>query len=215
MVYKDFQIVIRALDIEDDEVISIDKELKNPPKDYKFVVLDADSDDNCVAYRFDSFYDTIEEAIAAIDAVLSPFPAPLELTFNSGETACMISGVNGPSIDEAERFVADILEEGEHIVSIMLLNDWDTCASEYDMKVNDYKVFERSDDVDDNALHVFDIVKVLDLDSNFKNEHEESGFIIGLTKENDSTIVRVSYGRIGEGSTIIEVEADKIVKAVF
>lgn len=215
MVYKDFQIVIRALDIEDDEVISIDKELKDPPKDYKFVVLDADSDDNCVAYRFDSFYDTIEEAIAAIDTVLSPFPAPLELTFNSGETACMISGVTGPSLDEAERFVADILEEGEHIVSIILLNDWDICASEYDMKVNDYKVFERSDDVDDNALHVFDIVKVLDLDSNFKNEHEESGFIIGLTKENDSTIVRVFYDHIGEGATIIEVEADKIVKAVF
>lgn len=215
MIYKDFQIVIRTLNIEGDEVISIDKELKDPPKDYKFVVLDADSDDNCVAYRFDSFYDTIEEAIAAIDAVLSPFPAPLELTFNSGETACMISGKNGPSIDEAERFVADILEEGERVVSIVLLDDWDICASKYDMKVNDYKVFDRDDDADNDILHVFNFVKVLNLDDSFKNEHEKYGMIIGLTKENDSTIVRVSYNRIGEGSTIIEVEAGKIARAVF
>lgn len=96
---------------------------------FKFVVFD-DEDFDCrePVPGFDH-YDTIDEAIDAINNVwdgtldlMEVAPQFYALTLSSGEKICMLA-VDVPDILGAEIFVRDMLEEGEHVINIRAIND--------------------------------------------------------------------------------------------
>lgn len=68
-----------------------------------------------------------------------------ELTLSSGKYACML-GIDEPTIQEAEEFISDILDDGEHVTAIERISL--ECAEDnYGICSDEFNVFER--DIDD------------------------------------------------------------------
>lgn len=209
MFYKGFKIEIRAID--ENKATAVHKNLESvsdvSKAIYKFIVLDDDCDSNCISCRFKDYYDTIEEAVSAIDVALGKFPVPLELILNSGEIVCMISGEKGPSIKEAEEFASDVLAKGERVISIALSpSGWDICTDSH-MKVDDFPVFNRGNG-DDDDFHLFDRVVIPNLDDSFKKELQNFGIILKLYYDScGSVIADVSYNYISDKDSSIVIVA--------